>query len=175
MIETSSYVPVWLMLGLNTYDLRIRMMTSVSARAFVSKVCIAAIALSTTLSAPFSESSLTTSSIAAAKACWLCRSNVIASAVAMWTSEFPHIALVLASMLNNGAKRLDHFYGLKTAQNRWHSWAIVLPRPYLPRSFVNLTAMTTSNGQKKLSADTKIWTNSQGTHRSSVIASLIRQ
>lgn len=76
-------------------DLRIRMMASVIACAFVSSVSMAIIALSATPPTPLSESYLVTSSMAADKACWLCRSNVSASAVAMSASELSDMAIVL--------------------------------------------------------------------------------
>lgn len=79
----------------HAHDLRIPMMASVIACAFVSSVSMAVIALSATLPTPLSESHFITSSMAAAKACWLCRSNVNASAVAMWTSELSDMAIVL--------------------------------------------------------------------------------
>ena len=61
----------------------------------MSKVPMAASALVETLPAPFSESHLVTSSMAAPKACWLCKSKVSASAVAMLASELFGMAIVL--------------------------------------------------------------------------------
>lgn len=71
------------------------MMASVIPLAFVSSVSIAVIAFAATLPTPFSYSHLVTSSIAAAKACWLCRSRASASTVAMFASELFGMAIVL--------------------------------------------------------------------------------
>jgi hypothetical protein len=74
---------------------RSRMIASVIACPFVSNVSMAAIALAATLPTPFSESHLVTSSIAAHMACWLCKSKVSASAVAILFSELSGTAIVL--------------------------------------------------------------------------------
>jgi hypothetical protein len=65
------------------------------ACALVSSVSMADIALAATLPTPFSESHLVIYSIAALKACWLWRSNVRASAVAIVQSELSGMAVVL--------------------------------------------------------------------------------
>ena len=65
------------------------------ARALLSSVSMAPIALEATLSTPFSEIHLVTSSRAAARACWLCRRSVRASAVTMLASELSGMGKVL--------------------------------------------------------------------------------
>lgn len=55
---------------------------------------MAAVALAAILPSPFLESHPVISSIAAAKPCWLCRSKVSASAVAMLASELSGMAIV---------------------------------------------------------------------------------
>lgn len=82
------------MLG-EVYNWRRRIIAFVMARAFLSSVSMAPSALAATLSTPFSEIHLVTSSRAAANACWLCSNSVRASAVAMLASELSGMAIVL--------------------------------------------------------------------------------
>jgi hypothetical protein len=79
----------------DAYNWRRRIIASVMACAFLSSVSMAPMALAATLSTPFSEIHLVTSSSAAARACWLCRSSVRASAVAMLASELSGMGLIL--------------------------------------------------------------------------------
>ena len=91
------------------YNCRSRVIASAIALAFVSKVSMAAIALSATASTPFSESHLVTSSIAAPRACWLCRSNVRASAVAMLELEsFDMDSSLIEASAETSSLRPDH-------------------------------------------------------------------
>lgn len=78
----------------DAYSWRRRRIVSAMTRAFLSSVSMAPIALAATLSTPFSEIHLVTSSRAAARACWLCRSSVRASAVAMLASELSDMEIV---------------------------------------------------------------------------------
>ncbi|MNY38693.1 hypothetical protein D3C86_1733340 [compost metagenome] len=78
----------------DAYDWRSVIIASLIADAFVSSVSMAAIALAATHPTPFSESHLVISSIAAPRACWLCRSNVSASAVATLECELSDMAIV---------------------------------------------------------------------------------
>jgi len=77
------------------YEWRSRIIASVMDRAFVSSVSMAPIALAATLLTPFSESHFVTSSMAAHMACWLCRSSVRASAMAMLASELSGMGIIL--------------------------------------------------------------------------------
>lgn len=61
-------------------------------------------AFSATASTPFSESHFVISSIAAARACWLCRSNVRASAVATLESELFGMSSSLSGCSGEGSQ-----------------------------------------------------------------------
>ena len=65
------------------------------ADAFASRVSSAVTAFSCTSGEPVDFAHAATSSIAAASACWLCKSKVRTSAVAMWASELSVMAVVL--------------------------------------------------------------------------------
>jgi len=65
------------------------------ANAFSSSVCNAVVAFSWISLDPLALTHRATSSIAEARACWLCRSNVSASAVAMLASELVGTVVVL--------------------------------------------------------------------------------
>ena len=65
------------------------------ADAFVSRVCNAVTAFSWASLEPLDLAQRAASSIAAAKACWLCSRRVSTSAVAMWVSVLSCMAVVL--------------------------------------------------------------------------------
>jgi hypothetical protein len=85
----------------HAYDLRIRMMASVIACAFVSSVSMAVIALSATLPTPLSESHLVTSSMARSG----CAGAM--SVRPLWQCG-PLNYLTWLSSLSDGAGSLDH-------------------------------------------------------------------
>lgn len=78
-----------MMPAINYANWRIRRMPAVMADAFLLMVSNAAIALSCTSGEPADFAHKETSSIAAARACWLCTKSVRTSAVAIlaWLSD----------------------------------------------------------------------------------------